>query len=73
MGNERSGRGGIEYGVFRRIERMLESGFKVHEIARQTGIDRKTIQKIADGEHVFQREGAREQCPICGHVVKELP
>jgi ParB/RepB/Spo0J family partition protein len=73
MGNERSGRGGIEFAVFRRIERMLASGFPVHQVARETGIDRKTVQKVADGQHVFQRKGAKAECPICGHVVESLP
>lgn len=73
MGNERSGRGGIPFQIFRRIERMLESGFPVHQVARETGIDRKTVQKVADHEHVFQRAGAKEECPICGHTVESLP
>lgn len=73
MGNERSGRGGIEFAKFKRAERMLSGGAKPHEVARELGIDRKTAHKIAAGEHVFQLEQKQHECPVCRRVVDELP
>jgi ParB/RepB/Spo0J family partition protein len=73
MGNERSGRGGIPSEVFDRAERLIDSGYAPHQVARQLNIDRKTAHKIAEGRHVYQREERFHECPICHRRVDELP
>lgn len=73
MGNERSGRGGIAPELFDRCLRLHEAGKEAFEIQRETGVDRKTCQKIKEGTHIFQREGKLVPCPVCRRRVDKLP
>lgn len=70
MGNERSGRGGIDSEQFDRLLRYKRSGTPVYEAAHKVGCDRKTAAKVFDGTHVFFQEGRLTICPVCGKRLK---
>jgi predicted transcriptional regulator len=79
MGGEGSGRGGISIDLVKACERLLTTaGWQTGEIARELGIDRSTVQRIARGEHFLQLQIELQnpryaRCSGCGAMTDEQP
>lgn len=52
------------------VLRRLNHGEPISQIARDLAIDRRSVRRLRDGEHVSQQKGPRKKrCPGCGGKV----
>ena len=63
-----SGRGGIQAETIILIERLLEAGRSYRSIAKQAGVNRSTVAKLAREQHAAELP-SYVRCPGCGGLV----